>query len=75
MHIKIGPKCYRESKWNNYPTTWPLPNIPDFPCISLYKNEYCFKQYSQFILVGLASVFVFQPLVSTCNLLKRYRFF
>ena len=36
------------------------------------KNEYCFKQYSSFILVVLASVVVFQPLVSTCNLLIRY---
>ena len=39
---------------------------------SRHKNEYCFKQYSSFILVVLASAFVFQPLVSTCNLLKRY---
>ena len=38
----------------------------------LNKNEYCFKQYSSFILVVLASVVVFQSLVSTCNLLKRY---
>ena len=42
-------------------------------CMSKFdKNEYCFKQYSSFILVVLASVVVFQPLVSTCNLLIRY---
>ena len=39
--------------------------------VTVHKNEYCFKQYSSFILVGLASVLVFQSLLSTCNLLIR----